>query len=258
MERRRFGFLLAKGFDFKGYSTFAELYGIRYEKYEFDKNYFENLAGYNRLLITQQFYERFVAVDFILIYQTDAFVFRDELDQWCAMKYDYIGAPWSGNHFYNDAPLLGTGNGGFSLRNIKSSLKVLMKLRCLEVLEQYKNFNWRGIVIRLPTILFQLYWSSRIPGNFENSYSFQEDVFWCKSAPARLYNFTCHSSILNLLGKLLVKNSYKIAPVDVASKFSFETNPIGLFQLNNGKLPFGCHAWEKYDIGFWTPFIFNK
>lgn len=63
----------------------------------------------------------------MLIYQTDAFVFRDDLNLFCSMDYDYIGAPWpwifarefSMKYKYR------VGNGGFSLRRIDAVLKVL-------------------------------------------------------------------------------------------------------------------------------------
>lgn len=46
-----------------------------------------------------------------------------------------------------------------------------------------------------------------------------------------------------------------IAPVNVALSFSFETNCDLCIKLTNGKLPFGCHAWTKYDFAFWKPLI---
>ena len=60
----------------------------------FDQSYFSTPAGYNRLLLTTQFYEKFLDYDYILIYHLDALLFRDELTMWCGQGYDYIGAPW--------------------------------------------------------------------------------------------------------------------------------------------------------------------
>lgn len=59
----------------------------------FDDFYFKNIEGYNQLMLNKSFYEKFQQ-KFILIYQTDAFVFRDDLQYWCEKDYDYIGAPW--------------------------------------------------------------------------------------------------------------------------------------------------------------------
>ena len=40
-----------------------------------------------------------------------------------------------------------------------------------------------------------------------------------------------------------------------ASYFSFEVNPSYLYDLN-GKLPFGCHAFEKWEFDtFWSKYI---
>lgn len=40
-----------------------------------------------------------------------------------------------------------------------------------------------------------------------------------------------------------------------ASYFSFEVNPSYLYDLN-GKLPFGCHAFEKWESDiFWSKYI---
>lgn len=49
--------------------------------------------------------------------------------------------------------------------------------------------------------------------------------------------------------------NFKVAPLDVALKFAFEREVERCFELNNEKLPFGCHAWERYNLKFWKPFI---
>ena len=82
----------------------------------FDKRFFSSVSSYSSLLLTPGFYHAFQKYEYMLIYQPDAWVFRDELDDWCRKDYDYIGAPF----------VLGTGaderifvgNGGFSLRKM--------------------------------------------------------------------------------------------------------------------------------------------
>lgn len=59
----------------------------------FDDAYFKSPKTYNKLLINPLFYERFIAYEFMLIHQLDAYVFKDELEKWCQKGYDYIGAP---------------------------------------------------------------------------------------------------------------------------------------------------------------------
>ena len=46
----------------------------------FPTEYFQTLRGYNNLSISTLFYEPFLDLDYILIYQTDAFVFYDALE----------------------------------------------------------------------------------------------------------------------------------------------------------------------------------
>jgi hypothetical protein len=48
--------------------------------------------------------------------------------------------------------------------------------------------------------------------------------------------------------------SFKVPDWKMALNFAFEDNPSKAYELN-GKLPFACHAWEKYDIDFWKPFF---
>lgn len=46
----------------------------------FDKDYFSSVKGYNRLCLTIDFYKRVSSYKYMLVYQLDAWVFRDELD----------------------------------------------------------------------------------------------------------------------------------------------------------------------------------
>ena len=221
----------------------------------FNETNFRGISGYNKLLISEHFLHTFKNYPFILMYQLDCFVFRDELNYWCDKGYDYVGAQWTGMHIYKGIPLVGVGNGGFSLRKVKSMLALLRQLRYLETLQKYQSFNCKGILPRLPKLLAQLMFSKKLVSDFANNYSFQEDVFWCVDAPMKLQNFEGNSLIINFLAKILVRSQFKIAPVETALQFSIETNPRELYNLNNGQLPFGCHAWEKYDPEFWKAFI---
>lgn len=179
----------------------------------FDNAYFENINGYSRLLLRSEFYARFIEYENILIYQLDAFVFTDRLVEWCRQSYDYIGAPWIGVDWFDNhhKPGFGNlwghfryqkqmvGNGGFSLRRVKSFLFALMVLK-----------------------------------NRADNWTHNEDLFWSFEVPNNLPFF-------------------RKPDVDTALKFSFELNPKECFARTRGELPFGCHAWEKYDIEFWRP-----
>ena len=108
----------------------------------FANEYFKGIAGYNRLMLSKDLYEKFLDTKYILIYQTDAYLFSDKLDEWCQKDYDYIGAPWYPKKKYRAMhyrafmkvrsfyrSLTGkfdpadifyqVGNGGLSLRNTK-------------------------------------------------------------------------------------------------------------------------------------------
>lgn len=167
----------------------------------FADSFFENIAGYNQLMLSKEFYRRFNKYNFILIYQLDAFVFSDCLLDFCNLDYDYIGAPWlTGMRKRVDDTYVYVivGNGGFSLRNVQSTIHLLDTNK-----DELKN------------------------------YCDNEDKFFAYS------------------------NSpfFKVAPVSIALSFAFERQVKQCFELNNRKIPFGCHAWERYDYDFWKPYI---
>lgn len=104
----------------------------------FDAEYFSSIKGYNRLLLGTAFYERFAGYEFMLLLQTDAIVFRDDLDAWMKRPFDYVGAPWPGGHELRVAvpPFEGdlarhvracVGNGGFSLRRNSACVALLQE-----------------------------------------------------------------------------------------------------------------------------------
>ena len=216
-------------------SKFSELtknYNLKVEF--FNDKYFNDNAGYNKLLITKSFYERFLNYDFMLICQLDVIVFSDELDNWINKKYDYIGAPWFSNH-NGKLKIDSSGNGGFSLRNIKKSIEVLTSKKLYFNLEKFSNTSLRvGLkYLLLIKLLNKSYFRFLNPVKIVTFlYSGTEDYFWV------------------FLAKFFVKD-FVLPEPEVALKFSFEMYPKHCFELNNQNLPFGCHAWQKYDRAFW-------
>lgn len=96
----------------------------------FDENYFKSIKDYSQLLLTYEFYDRFSNYEYMLIYQTDCWIFKDDIDEFCDMGFDYIGAPILS--VLSNWPSLtklhmkyAIGNGGLSLRKI-SKMKSLM------------------------------------------------------------------------------------------------------------------------------------
>ncbi len=199
----------------------------------FEDAYFKSVATYNKLMLTTEFYAAFLQYNFMLLYQLDAYVFRNDLLEWCNKGYDYIGAPWISTLYEKDFlyPLKkkialwfklknadsgiyrdiirtnAVGNGGFSLRNIHKFHAITISHR-------------RAIVYYLS----------------HNHHKMNEDIFW--------------GIEVNRYFKRL-----NIPSVKVALEFAFEASPSKYFEQKNGKLPFGCHAFELIEPDFWKRFI---
>ena len=126
----------------------------------FPDYFFHSVLSYSALMLNIDFYRRFSKYEYVLIYQTDAFVFCDRLQEFCRMGYDYIGAPmeranplWSfiGNR---------VGNGGLSLRKVSSAIRMLEK--------------WDSLVGNSPLVSIFMQW---------------EDLFWSYCAGRKDCNF---------------------------------------------------------------------
>lgn len=51
------------------------------------------------------------------------------------------------------------------------------------------------------------------------------------------------------------KDYLKIAGRDVAMEFSYDMHPEECYKMQGEKLPFGCHAWDRFDTIFWKRII---
>ncbi len=106
---------------------------------QFPPQYFQSVKAYSRLLMSPIFYEPFLSFDYMLIYQLDAFVFYDALEEFCRLDYDYIGAAWP-YYAWHGLRLEKTprvGNGGFCLRKVSACHNLLTELKQLS--------NWEKI-----------------------------------------------------------------------------------------------------------------
>ena len=207
----------------------------------FDKNYFSSVIGYNRLCLTVDFYKKVSNYDYMLIYQLDAWVFRDELECWCNKGYDYIGAPWFENWgaYEKGDELWAVGNGGFSLRRIKFFIKFLSYKFPISCNIDFQN----GLRKFCVSIIKSLGWHNTI-----NYYIKNVAYHWINED----YFFT---NYITLLSKRASLNPVLPTPLE-AAKFSFESSPAFLYMLCDGNLPFGCHAFEKYEFEtFWKKHI---
>ncbi|RAJ25579.1 DUF5672 family protein [Pedobacter cryoconitis] len=221
----------------KPHSLSLSAYNFKFDDVvSFEDEFFKNPAGYNKLMRNASFYEKFLAYKYMLIYQPDVFVFRDDLRYWCEQGYDYIGAPWLreapypdlikkiknefriARHIKQNVKQPGTdlpsdmqfenrvGNGGFSLRNIQK-----FHIICMEDHQMIDFYNSRP------------------------EYHFGEDVYW--------------SLEVNRKSKRLNIPDYK-----KAAHFSFENSCEHALIITGGKLPFGCHAWDR-NLNFWQPIL---
>jgi hypothetical protein len=185
--------------------AFLQTYLDQIEVLRFDDKYFKSPKTYNKLLTITSFYDAFSRFEYMLIYQLDAFVFEDNLLDWCHKGYDYIGAPKLRKHHLNNEyscePVVF--NGGLSLRKIKPILRYLR--------------------------IYHLFFSEWL-ANEDMMFSF---------AQRRVYP-------LRFLLKLPTWKE--------ALAFSIEKNPQLAYEQIK-KLPFGCHAWERYNPRFWEQFI---
>ena len=227
----------------------VELKGFHVRR--FRDEFFHSTATYSALLISPEFYRAFSQYQYILLYQLDCLVFSYNLLDWCASDFDYIGAPWfseAGADFVEESAV---GNGGLSLRKVQSFLKVLETPGADSEMEKYRDamcaaLPWYRQVFCLPYKLRKWLRLSVTEGEdivnetgpVAAGRRLNEDCFW--SFRARDYY-----------------PEFKIAPVKEALSFSFEMAPRRCFELNGKRLPFGCHAWSKYDRRFWEPFLLD-
>jgi hypothetical protein len=200
-----------------------------------DPKWQSSLLNYNKLKLSQFFYNLFKDYQFLLTYELDAFAFRDDLLYWCNKNFDYIGAPWfKGFGNGHSGEIIGVGNSGFSLRKIEST-KFAIKNLYYKDPTRYEG----GPIESLKTFFWSPY--ARIRNLAEENFSIQKAYF-------------IHEDLV-LSNFFAVSKRFNIAPVDEALRFSFEVNPEILYQKNSWQLPMGCHGWWKYDLEFWKPFI---
>ena len=202
-----------------------------------DPKWQKSVASYNKLKLSRFFYNLFDDYEFLLTYEPDAFVFRDDLELWCSKNYDYIGAPWfeGFNLATPDSKFLGVGNSGFSLRKVSSVQKILRNIYYNQPFEYSSGIrNLLKAYIKIPYRWLRN--QSAENYTIQSTCNISEDRFFGEVAPAYAKDF-------------------KVAPIEEAIKFSFEVQPEVLFKLNNQQLPMGCHAWWRYNLEFWEPII---
>ena len=204
---------------------------------EFDASCFRSTEDYSRLLTSAMFYDRFLQYKFILIHQLDAYVFNDSLEHWCALDYDYIGAPWIDAPWHNEA-CNGIKVTIFQKQSFvkRQFTKVHWMLRGMRTSKRLRVGNG-GFSLRKVKTFRNLAHDSR-----DSGVPYNEDLYWSMYMP-------------------LTFRDFKIADVDTALGFCFDSNPSLCLSLNRGQLPFAAHAWYrdedvyKGNFEFWKSYI---
>lgn len=198
----------------------------------FAPDYFTSIRGYNRLLLSTAFYERFLASEYLLICQPDVFVFRDDLTRWMDGGWDYVGAPWFSSsaistriHWLKmqvSRRVLGdqdkvhpyetrdrVGNGGFSLRRVETHHRLSREMR-VHIDHYLRN---------------------------QGTHHFHEDVFWSIEPSKKGF-------------------AHRTPTAREALSFSFDINPARLYRMAGGRLPMAAHGWYKpRHLAFWAPHV---
>ncbi|MBQ2301270.1 MAG: hypothetical protein II279_07285 [Bacteroidaceae bacterium] len=220
----------------------------------FDKGYFDSTAHYSDLCFSEDFYLRFCEYEYMLICQPDAWVFRDELDYWCNQGYDFIGAPI----FFPYNPkkftriFYGVGNGGFCLRRIE---------HCLNVIRS----DWHTTFLK-PSMLAKIYWYAFLYNEeYKNNILkrlgllplFLLKVFGFRNTIAQFRKTGCEEDmIFSVWAKNAWGQTCRVPDEKMAARFSLEVNPEYLYNKVGKQLPFGCHAFEKWEYeSFWKKHI---
>ncbi len=192
----------------------------------FDDRFFASWDYYCEFLTLPPLFEAVASYEFMLKYELDAFVFEDQLLDWCGRGWDYIGAPWLNKR----GEWVGVGNGGFWLRKVANCLKVLEAKAALESGKssgRLRNGGLRSLShagTRVRAALSRLVARAGL-GRWMHQFIFPEaieDVFWGRRA--RDYY-----------------PAWNLAPVEEAKRFSVESGLRLTAPLFRERPPFGCH-----------------
>lgn len=197
-----------------------------------------SIRAYNQMMINPVFYSNLTGFTHVLIHEPDALVFSDKLLYWCNQPFDYIGAPWFEGFSVADAgaPIVGVGNSGFSLISLPAISRLFSgRRRWISRSEIASEFGRK--LLRLPnhypvSLLFRSLGKAGLMREAHRVVAENCDLFLARQfARSRLEGFA-------------------LAGVEDALLFAWEVNPVQCYQLCNGRLPFGVHAWARYDRAF--------
>ncbi len=212
----------------------------------FPDRFFGSPRAHGTLLLSEQFYNAFLDYEFVLIHHLDALVFSDRLGEWCGAGYDYIGAPWLISPDTRHITEEKVGNGGFSLRRVRSFLRVLRSRQYFVDPDEY----WARYAARTNSVVRML----NLPRKYLKRLVALNDIHWHIRWALR---GDVHEDRFWAEYATHYDPTFRIAPVDVAMRFAFEAEPRKCFERIGG-MPFGAHRWQKFERAFYEPYLLRE
>lgn len=185
------------------------------------------IKGYNEMMMSPDFYSLFNGYDYMVVCHLDAWIFRDELSEWCAKGYDLVAAPWPMRPRYRHFPLR---------EYMRMKNNILEKAGKTPRALMYGQIGNGGLCLRRVEA-FRSACERHAPDiacySSFNDGMHNEDIFFALETP-------------------------EISRPDVAEalRFSFDLKPHVCYRLNHNKLPMGCHGFmHSSRRDFWKNFI---
>ncbi len=224
--------------DLAGYLTALHPAEVQVER--FGRRYFSSRGSYSQLMLSRAFYRRFAGFGHILVCQLDAWVFRDELAEWCGRDYAFVGAPLFEGYDKDTSFRFTRGlNGGLSLRSVPAALDVLDRFHAVRQrywLARATSFGTRTIDVADLSDRYGVRSLEHAQALFPLLVPANEDYRWS-------YYFAD------------TFDGFPVPDPVTASAFSVEMHPEHLYRMNHDRLPFGVHAWERHEPEFRREFI---
>ena len=206
-------------------TTWYEAYNINGKQAAIERFDWHGYEAYSMLQTKSFFYHRFLSYEYMLTCHMDAFVFRDELNAWCDMNYDYIGSVIYNTNFRMEDTLLKIittytnpdyfGNGGFALKKVETFYRITLRYKL------YIDFY---------------HWQRKL-----RKRGFYDDLFHSTHYPKIFPHF-------------------RTAPKNLAQQFGadfvmFNENDLPFTNRDCNSIPFGIHGWIKNQQDYWKPCI---
>ncbi len=184
------------------------------------------IHGYNDMMMSESFYQLFADTSYILICHTDAWIFRDELEQWCRMGYSVVAAPWVKK--------------GVSRLPIVKTVATLWQRLFVSRARRRPNLDGKigngGLSLRAVAAFREACQEYADEVNLYKSHTeeaFNEDLFWAT-----------------------IPTKFRYPEAKLAAHFAIDCKPSLCFKMNGNRLPMGCHGFNvKSRLSFWSRFI---